>query len=585
MRDGALLAIGQVNADPLYPFTLDPVIVNPDGALEAYRSGCETLLSDRDIHHVIGCYTSSSRKEIIPVIEKHDALLWYPSHYEGFESCDSVVYGGAAPNQHLAPLAEWALPRFGTNVYCIGSNYIWPWENNRTMRQIATDCGGRILRERYLAVGCTDVAEVVRDIAEMRPDFIFNTLIGELSYAFYRAYQALSEANADFLPEHRPVVSCSLSEPELRAIGTRAATGHIASSVYFQSIARPENASFIAAFRASFGADRVTSADAEFRLDRHSPSRTVAARGGIDRHPRPQAGTLRMPARGAARSGLDRPREQPRLADAPDRPIRCRGRVRGVVGGRNPDAARSLSRQPQYRATSRTRRTSGACPTTGCRHMSSPVTNFRGLRAVLLHRQDHNRDALESQLRRIGLLVICVAPLGGAGLPAADVIFFDADLGYEGLFPWDRSDPPVPLVAVLASEAPGRLEWALDQGATSYLLKPIGSTGAFNALVVAWRLYSERRDTRAALSELSERVRARPIVVRATIEVMTRLDVTEERALTLLRQAAMRERLTVEALCARIAAGGPLASLIGQPSSPSSQLRYVQRRSLQRRQP
>ena len=121
--------------------------------------------------------------------------------------------------------------------------------------------------------------------------------------------------------------------------------------------------------------------------------------------------------------------------------------------------------------------------------MSSPVTNFRGLRVVLLHRQDHNRDALESQLRRIGLLVICVAPLGGAGLPAADVIFFDADLGYEGLFPWDRNEPPVPLVAVLASEAPGRLEWALDQGATSYLLKPIGSTGAFNALVVAWRLY------------------------------------------------------------------------------------------------
>ena len=103
-----------------------------------------------------------------------------------------MIYGGAAPNQHLAPLAEWALPRFGPTCYCIGSNYIWPWENNRTMRQIANDCGGRILRERYLAVGCTDVAEVIRDIAEMRPDFIFNTLIGESSYAFYRAYHALS---------------------------------------------------------------------------------------------------------------------------------------------------------------------------------------------------------------------------------------------------------------------------------------------------------------------------------------------------------------------------------------------------------
>jgi AmiR/NasT family two-component response regulator len=217
--------------------------------------------------------------------------------------------------------------------------------------------------------------------------------------------------------------------------------------------------------------------------------------------------------------------------------------------------------------------------------MSPPVINFRGLRALLLHRQDHNRDALESQLRRIGLQVVCTAPLGNGALPAADVIFFDADLGYEGLFPWERNEPPVPLVAVLASEAPGRLEWALDQGATSYLLKPIGSTGAFNALVVAWRLFSERRDARTVVSELTERVRARPIVIRAALEVIKQLEVTEDRALALLRQGAMRERVTVEAFCARIAAGGPLASLTGQSTVSSASLRSVPRRSLQRRQP
>lgn len=217
--------------------------------------------------------------------------------------------------------------------------------------------------------------------------------------------------------------------------------------------------------------------------------------------------------------------------------------------------------------------------------MSLPVISFRGLRALLLHRQDHNRDALESQLRRIGLEVTSVPPLGNGALPAADVIFFDADLGYQGLFPWDRNEPPVPLVAVLASEAPGRLEWALDQGATSYLLKPIGSIGAFNALVVAWRLFSERRDARAALSNLTERVRARPVVVRAALEVMKRLAVTEDRALTLLRRGAMRERVTIEAFCARIAAGGPLANLTEQAAAPPAPLRSMQRRPLQRRQP
>jgi urea transport system substrate-binding protein len=263
MRDGALLAIRQINRDGRYPFTLEPVVVDPAGVLDAYRNGCEALIRDRTIRHVIGCYTSSSRKEIIPVIEKYDALLWYPSHYEGFESSDSVIYGGAAPNQHLVPLAQWMLPRYGTDLYCIGSNYIWPWENNRIIRQIAGDCGGRILRERYLPVGCTDVEEIVREIEELRPDFVFNTLIGESSYAFYRAYHALGCRDPDFAPERRPVTSCSLSEPELLAIGGRAASGHIASSVYFQSIARPENAAFVAAFRDAFGIARVTSADAE----------------------------------------------------------------------------------------------------------------------------------------------------------------------------------------------------------------------------------------------------------------------------------------------------------------------------------
>lgn len=211
--------------------------------------------------------------------------------------------------------------------------------------------------------------------------------------------------------------------------------------------------------------------------------------------------------------------------------------------------------------------------------MSAPVINFRGVRAVVLHRQDHNRDALENQLRRIGLQVSCLTPLDGGSLPAADVVFFDADLGYQGLFPWERNAAPVPLIAVLASEAPGRLEWALDQGATSYLLKPIGSKGAFNALVVAFRLFAERYEMRSALSDLSERVRARPIVMRAAIAVMQGLGVSDDRALALLRQTAMRERITVEALCARIAAGGSLASLLEV-----NQIRPVQRRSLQPRQ-
>ena len=263
MRDGALLAIEAVNAGLCGDVRLAPQIVDPGGVLDAYRVACDDLLGRAGIRHLVGCYTSSSRKEIIPVVEKFDALLWYPSHYEGFESCDNVIYGGAAPNQHVVPLAGWALPRYGHDVYCVGSNYVWSWETTRIMRELVEGAGGRVLRERYLPIGATDVDAILREVRDTAPDVVFNTLIGESSYAFYRAYHRLSRQEERFRAERRPILSCTLSEPEVQAIGPGAACGHIACSVYFQSIERAENAAFVRAFQSRFGAHRVTSADAE----------------------------------------------------------------------------------------------------------------------------------------------------------------------------------------------------------------------------------------------------------------------------------------------------------------------------------
>ena len=263
MLHGALLAIEEVNQSSAFDFTFAPKVANPAGDLNQYRILCEDMLRTQGVRHVVGCYTSSSRKEVIPVFEKLDALLWYPSHYEGFESCNNVIYTGAAPNQHIVPLIDYMLRNHGNRVYCIGSNYIWAWENNRIMREIVLGCMGNVAAEKYLPVGSTDMAHVVDEIAETQPNFIFSTLIGESSYAFLRAYNEAGRRNALFCPATMPVTSCNLSEPELLAIGGQAAVGHIASSVYFQSMSRVENRDFVARFKARFGADKVTSADAE----------------------------------------------------------------------------------------------------------------------------------------------------------------------------------------------------------------------------------------------------------------------------------------------------------------------------------
>ena len=99
--------------------------------------------------HIIGCITSWSRKEVIPVLEKAGGTLWYACPYEGFEANEHVVYMHACPNQHLVPLLGYVVPRFGANGFLTGSNYIWGWETNRVARDLIADAGGKVLGERY----------------------------------------------------------------------------------------------------------------------------------------------------------------------------------------------------------------------------------------------------------------------------------------------------------------------------------------------------------------------------------------------------------------------------------------------------
>ena len=104
MRNGSMLAIGEVNADASFPFTLDPLEADPDGRNAVYAElACRMLTAERLVH-VVGCYTSSSRKEVLPYFEKYDGLLWYPSHYEGFESSEHVISRGLRQISTLSPL-------------------------------------------------------------------------------------------------------------------------------------------------------------------------------------------------------------------------------------------------------------------------------------------------------------------------------------------------------------------------------------------------------------------------------------------------------------------------------------------------
>ncbi|MCB1378661.1 MAG: transporter substrate-binding domain-containing protein [Alphaproteobacteria bacterium] len=262
MRNGALLAFDEIARDSSYDFTLEPVTVDPAGEPARYpQLGAALLL--QGIRHVVGCYTSSSRKDVIPLFEKYDSLLWYPSHYEGFESSTNVIYTGAAPNHHIIPLIQYLLAHMGKRAYCVGSNYIWSWENNRILREGLNAAGGSVIAERYFPVGETDHSKVIQAILETRPDFVFNTLIGTSAYYFFRAFRATCGGCGIDQASTIPIASCSLSEPELAEIGPGAMDGHISSSVYFSTIETETNRRFVRDYGDMFPSGPSVSADAE----------------------------------------------------------------------------------------------------------------------------------------------------------------------------------------------------------------------------------------------------------------------------------------------------------------------------------
>jgi branched-chain amino acid transport system substrate-binding protein len=167
-------------------------------------------------------------------------------------------------------------------VFCAGSNYIWTWETNRVLREIVTSAGGRILAERLLELGETAVDHIVTEIIDRKPPAVFNTLVGESSYAFMRALHDASKRAGLTIP----TLSCSLCEPELKMIGAEAAVGCITSSAYFESIEIAENRAFVARWKARHGSDSHVSVDSQStyvcvmllaRAIRRAGSRDVAA--------------------------------------------------------------------------------------------------------------------------------------------------------------------------------------------------------------------------------------------------------------------------------------------------------------------
>jgi AmiR/NasT family two-component response regulator len=178
-----------------------------------------------------------------------------------------------------------------------------------------------------------------------------------------------------------------------------------------------------------------------------------------------------------------------------------------------------------------------------------------GWRAVILHRPDEGIDRTVRQLGLLGLTVrVQWEPLN-LGRTPADIVLVDADQGWNGLVPWEGASAPVPVVALLQSEAPGRVAWALEQGAGAILAKPVVASAIYPALVLAASAHRERLANAARLALMEERVKLRPLVFSAVSAIMAAQGLDEDGAYRSLRLAAMSQRITMEQAAAAILAG------------------------------
>lgn len=251
--DAALMAIDEINqAGGVLGRPLEPVVVDGASDPNQFVAAAQLLMAPDPVVTIFGCWTSMSRKAVLPLLEAHNRLLWYPVHYEGLEQSPWVFYTGSCLNQQIEPALDWLLSQGKERIFLLGSDHLFPRVTNKVLQGQLRRRGGAVVGETYVPLGATNFDEIGEKILATQPDAVFNTLNGASNLPFYTQCRALG-ITADRLP----ILTVSIDESELQHIA--AAAGHYACWSYFQSLETPANQGFVARFKQRYGASRVTS--------------------------------------------------------------------------------------------------------------------------------------------------------------------------------------------------------------------------------------------------------------------------------------------------------------------------------------
>ncbi|HEU5102054.1 MAG TPA: urea ABC transporter substrate-binding protein [Roseiflexaceae bacterium] len=255
VKDAEIMAIEEINAaGGVLGKQIVPVIEDGASDWPTFAEKAGKLLDVDKVAIVFGCWTSASRKAVLPVFESKKGLLYYPVQYEGLEASPNIFYAGATTNQQIIPSVEFLLnEKKKTKFFLLGSDYVFPRTANKIIKAQLKASGIEVVGEEYTPLGATEYSTVISKITASGADVVYNTLNGDSNVAFFKQFK-----DAGLTAEQLLTLSVSVAEEEIRGIGPENMVGHLTAWNYFQTTDTPENKTFVAAYKKKYGENRVT---------------------------------------------------------------------------------------------------------------------------------------------------------------------------------------------------------------------------------------------------------------------------------------------------------------------------------------
>ena len=232
-------------------------VIKEDGASDwpTFAEKSKKLLVNDHVAAVFGCWTSASRKAVLPIFEKENGLLYYPTFYEGLEQSKNVIYTGQEATQQIIYSLDWgAKEKKAKTFFLVGSDYIWPRTSMKIARKHIESVAklGKVVGEEYYPLGNTNFNSLINKIKVAKPDCIFAAVVGGSNVAFYKQLKA-----AGITGDKQFLLTLSVTEDEMTGVGGENFAGFYSSMKYFQTLDNENNKKFVEAFKAKYGKDAV----------------------------------------------------------------------------------------------------------------------------------------------------------------------------------------------------------------------------------------------------------------------------------------------------------------------------------------